>query len=262
VIQEAVQVLKARGVGAADLGVVLGSGLGPALPRIEGKVEVPYGEIPGARVPTVEGHAGLLVGGSVHGTRVLASLGRVHLYEEASFDEISFFVRLLDALGASIIVLTQAAGAASPWLDVPGAMLIRDQLNLTGRGFPVGRLNGPLYSTRLRRLVRRIAVARRVVLPEGVLAGFLGPAYETPAEVRLARRAGAHSLTMSTVPEALAAMDLGMEAVGLSVLTNRAPHGGGRILHTAVVQNARAGAGIVRTLIEGLCAHLGQTGSD
>jgi purine-nucleoside phosphorylase len=261
VIERAVHVLNARGVRGADLGIVLGSGLGPALPEVAGRVEIPYGEIPGARVPSVEGHAGLIVGGSIHGTRALCSLGRVHLYEAASFDEISFFARLLDALGGSTVVLTQAAGAASPWLDVPGAMLIRDQINLTGQCFPVDPPNGPLYSSRLRGLVRRIAAGRRINLPEGVLAGFLGPAYETPAEVRLARQAGAHSLTMSTVPEALAARELGMEVVGLSVLTNRAPHGGGRILHRAVVKNARAGAGILRTLVEDLCACLAQGAS-
>ncbi len=256
-ISRAAQVLEARGIGAADLGIVLGSGLGTALPELEGRIDVPYGEIPGARLPTVAGHAGSLVGGLMHGKRVLGSLGRVHLYEAATFDQVSFFVRLLDSLGARIVVLTQAAGAACPWLDVPGAMLVRDQVNLTGRGFPVALPAGPLYSSRLRCLLRRIAVDRRIVLPEGVLAGFLGPAYETPAEVRVARQAGAHSLTMSTVPEALAARALGMEVVGLSVLTNRAPHAGGRIRHTAVVRNAQAGAGIVRTLIEGLCACLG-----
>jgi purine-nucleoside phosphorylase len=256
VIRQAAQALAVRGIGVADVGVVLGSGLGAALPDLEGRVEVPYGEVPGTRIPTVEGHAGSLVGGVLYGKSVLGSLGRVHLYEAATFDEVSFFVRLLDLLGARIVVLTQAAGAASPWLEVPGAMLIRDQVNLTGRGFPVRLPTGSLYSTRLRSLLRRIAAGKRILLPEGVLAGFLGPTYETPAEVRLARQAGAHSLTMSTVPEALAARGLGMEVVGLSVLTNRAPHAGGRIHHTAVVRNAEAGAGIVRTLIEEFCAHL------
>jgi purine-nucleoside phosphorylase len=256
----AVQALAARGIVGPDMGVVLGSGLGAALPALEERVEVPYAEVPGAPVPTVEGHAGSLVGGLLHGRRLLGSLGRVHLYEGATFDDVSFFVRLLGSLGTRIVVLTQAAGAASPWLGVPGVMLIRDQINLMGRSFPVRVPDGPLYSSRLRVLLRRVAAEKHIPLPEGVLAGFLGPAYETPAEVRLAKRAGADSLTMSTVPEVLAARGIGMEVIGLSVLTNRAPHSGGTIRHSAVVRHARAGAGLVRKLIEGLCACLGETG--
>ncbi len=257
----AAQALASLGLESADLGVVLGSGLGAALPSLTDRIEIPYGEVPGARVPTVEGHAGSLVSGLVQGQRVLASLGRVHQYEGASLSEVCFFVRLLESIGSRIVVLTQAAGAASPRLDVPGVMVIRDQLNLTGRSYPIAAPSRPLYSLRLRVLVGSVAARQGISLPEGVLAGFLGPSYETPAEVRLARLAGAHSLTMSTIPEALMAASLGMEVLGLSVLTNRAPHAGGVIHHHEVVRNAQAGAGVLRTLIEGLCAHLGRPAS-
>jgi purine-nucleoside phosphorylase len=182
--------------------------------------------------------------------------GRLHLYEGLSFSDVTYFVRLLALMGARAAVVTQAAGAASPWLDVPGVMLVRDQVNLTGRSFPVAPAPGPLYSPRLRRLAREAAAESGLVLKEGVLAGFLGPAYETPAEVRAARLAGADSLTMSSVPEVLAARDLGLEVAGFSVLTNRAPHSGARIHHEAVVRHAAVGAGALRALLERLLPSL------
>jgi purine-nucleoside phosphorylase len=188
---------------------------------------------------------------------VLAFLGRVHLYEGATFDEVTFPIRLLASVGARAVVVTQAAGAASPWLSVPGLMLIRDQVNLTGRSFPAEAAPGSLYSRRLRSLTRRAAFEQGLALPEGVLAGFLGPSYETAAEVRMARRAGAHALTMSTVPEIVAARSRGLEVVGLSVITNRAPHSGGEIQHEAVVENASAGATTLRPLLGTLIPRLG-----
>jgi len=256
VLDDTVAGLRDRGVDRVEVGLILGSGLAGACPILRGRVDVPYGELHGGRAPAVAGHPASVVWGLTSGRKVMAFLGRVHLYEGATFDEVTFSVRLLASLGARVVVVTQAAGAASPWLCVPGVMVVRDQVNFSGRSFPVPPPEGSLYSPRLRLLVRKVASERGLALMEGVLAGFLGPAYETPAEVRLARGAGAHSLTMSTVPEVVAARSLGLEVVGLSVLTNRAPHSGGRIHHDAVVRNAAAGAGTLRSVFEGFCADL------
>jgi purine-nucleoside phosphorylase len=204
--------------------IVLGSGLGQFIDRIDGTV-IPYSKISGFPVPTVEGHQGLLKVGKE--AAILA--GRFHLYEGCSMDEVVLPVFLLARLGVTHLVVTNAAGAINTEYRPGDLVLIRDHLNLMGRNPLVGpnlESLGPrfpdlseAYSSRLRSLVKE---AWDRPLAEGVYAALLGPTYETPAEIRMLRKLGADMVGMSTVPEVIAARFVGMEVLGVSCITNMA----------------------------------------
>lgn len=247
-------------VAPGGVAVVLGSGFGGLATAIEDAVEVPYVEIEG--YPRAEsevlGHAGKLVIGTVGGTDVVAFSGRVHRYQGVSALDAAYPARLASALGCKTLIVTNAAGGVNPDLAVGDVVLIADQINLTGDSPLVG-WPGPAggvpfvpmrdaYDPELRSLARSIAAEQNMRLVDGVYAGLLGPAFETPAEVRYLRTAGADVVGMSTVPEVIAARALGLRVLGFSLCTNAAAGHG--LSHTEVlVAGERAQVALTALLV-------------
>ncbi len=226
----AVAAVDDAGARRPTVGVVLGSGLGAFGDTLARKV--PYAEIPGMPQSTVQGHAGNLCLGDVEGVAVACLQGRVHLYEGHGPETVVFGVRLLAALGCRAVLLTNAAGGIAEGFAPGDLMLIVDHLNLTGTSPLLGPNDaavGPrfpdmsrAYDAALCERARVAARARGVALREGVYAGMLGPAYETPAEIRMLRTLGADAVGMSTVPEVLALRHAGVRVGAISCITNLA----------------------------------------
>ncbi len=212
--------------------LVLGSGLGAFADELQQSVVVPYEEIPGFARPTVEGHAGRLVLGRVGGVSVAAMQGRFHYYEGYSFEEVIFPMRTFGALGVKSVLLTNAAGGINISFDQGALMVISDHLNLMG----TSPLRGPhdprfgerfpdmteVYTRDYQELAVEEARTMGLELRRGIYAALTGPSYETPAEVRMLRILGADAVGMSTVPEAIAARQMGIRVLGISCITNMA----------------------------------------
>lgn len=211
--------------------IILGSGLGGLADRIDGAVRVPFADVPGFPAATVVGHTGALVAGSLGGREVVALAGRFHMYEGHDAARAAFPVRVMHALGADVLLVSNAAGGIRHTLRAGDLMLIADHLNLTGRNPLIGPvqegderfpdMSSP-YDPALRVLVQRAALDLGVALSSGVYAGLLGPSYETPAEVRMLRTLGADAVGMSTVSEVIVARAIGMRVAGISCITNLA----------------------------------------
>lgn len=212
--------------------LVLGSGLGSFADSLANKTVIPYEQIHGMPSSKVVGHAGNLVIGEVGSLPVVAMQGRVHLYEGHPPSDVVFGVRLMQRLGAELLIITNAAGGCGEGLSAGDLMLIEDHLNLTGQSCLVGPNEDELgvrfpdmseaYDRRLGELTQEVAQAQGITLARGVYAGLLGPSYETPAEVRMLRLLGADAIGMSTVLEVIAAKHLGMKVLGISCITNLA----------------------------------------
>ncbi|MFH1502680.1 MAG: purine-nucleoside phosphorylase [Candidatus Eisenbacteria bacterium] len=253
--------LRARGFAGADAAVVLGSGLSSFADGLGDSVVVPYAEIPGVPATGVEGHAGAVVLGSLGGKRVLVFAGRVHFYEGRTHADVTWQVRLAAELGVPVLAVSNAAGGIDPGFRVGDVMLIVDQISMvTGRFRP--RTGGTFrmadaYSPRLRGLAREAALAIGTGLREGVYLGSLGPTYETPAEIGMARIFGAQAVGMSTVAEVQAARSLGLEVLGLSLVTNvPLPGRFEETTHAEVLEAGRAGAATLLSLVAGIAAKL------
>jgi len=212
--------------------VILGSGLGAFADAVEDATEIPYGEIPGWPASTAVGHAGSLVAGRFAGVPVAVMKGRAHLYEGHPPSTVVFGVRVLGRLGVRSLVLTNACGAIDPAVEPGRLVAISDHLNLQGSSPLVGPNDETLgprfpdmsdaYDPEYRRLAREAAGRLGLRLGEGVYAAWLGPAFETPAEIRMMRALGADLVGMSTVPEVLAARHMGIRCLALSCVTNAA----------------------------------------
>lgn len=205
--------------------VTLGSGLGELADELSDVTAVGFRQV-GLPEPTVPGHAGRFVAGSLHGVPVLAQQGRLHLYEGVSAHEVAAAVRAAAAVGVDTFVVTNAAGGLHSDL-VPGSLVaLTDQLNLTavnplaGRGTPTFVDMSGAYDAGVRSMAHEAAADAGTTLAEGVYAGVSGPAYETPAEVAMLRTLGADVVGMSTVTEVIAARAEGVRVVGLSLVTN------------------------------------------
>jgi purine-nucleoside phosphorylase len=242
VVAAAAALAARTGIEKHDVAIVLGSGWVPAIDALgPATADLPVTELPGFLPPAVEGHAGRIRSIEVAGKRVLAFLGRTHLYEGRGVEPVVHGVRVAAAAGCRVVVLTNACGGLRPGLAVGDAVLIRDHLNLTARTPLVGPRFVDLsdvYSARLRALVREIEPE----LAEGVYAQFPGPQYETPAEVRMAGILGADLVGMSTVLEAIAAHAEGCEVLGISLVTNLAAGLGDPLDHEEVLEVGRASA--------------------
>jgi len=231
IIEQAKEAVADR-TGRVDVAMVLGSGLGDYVDAFEDAHAIPYGTIPHMPVSSVSGHAGNLVAGNKAGKRVVAMQGRTHLYEGHSPAEVAFGIRLMGALGAKTLIVTNAAGGISPELEAGDLMAITDQLNLTGTSSLVGPnifRRGPrfldmtdAFDPDLIETAGEVASALGFGLKRGVYAGLLGPAYETPAEIRMLRTLGADAVGMSTVLEVLAARQMGLRVLGISCISNLA----------------------------------------
>ncbi len=211
--------------------IILGSGLGDLADRIQNATRVRYADIPGFHATNVAGHRGELIRGSLGGREVLALAGRFHMYEGYSARAAGFPVRVVHALGARVLFASNAAGGVNRAFDPGDLMVIEDHLNLMFQNPLIGPIEpgdtrfpdmSEPYSRRLIMALHDSAAANGISLRQGVYGGLLGPAYETPAEVRMLERLGADAIGMSTVPETIVAAAIGMEVAGVSLITNAA----------------------------------------
>jgi len=245
------------------VGVVLGSGLGGLVAELDDRVEIPYGEIPGWPVSTAVGHAGVLVLGTIAGVPTAVMRGRAHLYEGIGAGRVAFGVRVLGRLGVRTLVVTNAAGGINPDYRPGLLVLISDHVNLQGASALVGPNDDSLgprfpdmsdaYDPALRERAHEASARLGIDLADGVYAAWLGPQFETPAEIRFMRAAGADLAGMSTVQEVIAARHLGIRVLGISVVTNMAagvlPE---KIDHGAVLEVGARAAGSVTALLREL----------
>ena len=247
-------------LGSPRVGIVLGSGLGAVADAVEDPVAVPYEELPGFPRPTVEGHAGRAVLGSIGGVAVAVLQGRAHLYEGGDPQAIRTPVRALRAAGAEILVLTNAAGSLRPEVGPGSLMAITDHINLTGVNLLMGPNEdsvGPrfpslrdAYDPALLELVRESARETGVALAEGVYLAVTGPSFETPAEIRAYRVLGADAVGMSTVQETILARHCGLRVAAVSVITNLAEGMSDEPLsHEQTLRAAHGGAGELARLL-------------
>jgi purine-nucleoside phosphorylase len=258
-VQRAAEVVRARIPAPPQVGLILGSGLGGYADGLGNATRIDYHEIPSFPQSKVVGHAGRLVVGERAGARCVAMQGRVHCYEGHSAATVAFPARVLVALGAKVLIVTNAAGGLEPRWPPGTLMLIRDHINL----LPDHPLRGPnddrlgprfpdmthAYAPELRALAKEAAAAAHIPLEDGVYVAMPGPTYETPAEVQMLRRLGADATGMSTVPEVIACRHMGARVLGISCITNHAAGITGEALSHAEVTETAAR---VRTTFEGL----------
>ena len=262
-LEAAVAVLRTRlPVQSPVAAIVLGSGLGGLAHRIDGATRVAYRDIPGFAEPRVEGHAGELLHGTLGGREVLALAGRFHMYEGHEAEHSAFPVRVVHALGARTLILSNAAGGIRRTFSPGQLMVIADHINLMFRNPLLGRvvagderfpdMSAP-YDPGLIRQLHTAANALGIRLEEGVYCGLLGPTYETPAEVRMLERMGADAVGMSTVPEVVVGRAMGMRCAAVSCITTPAagtsPH---PIHHQEVIEVTRVAAADFERLVEAL----------
>ena len=246
--------------------IILGSGLGGLAEKIGGAVRVPYAEIPGFPPATVAGHDGTLIAGTLGGRCVLCLSGRFHMYEGHDAALAGFPVRVLHALGAPVLFVSNAAGGVRRTFRSGDLMVIADHINLMFRNPLIGRvepgderfpdMSAP-YDPALRALLHDVARAAGIPLADGVYAGSLGPAYETPSEVRMLERLGVDATGMSTVPEVVVARAIGMRVAGVSLISNQAAGiSPVPLSHAEVVEAGRAAGASFEALVEGFVARL------
>lgn len=210
--------------------IILGTGLGELANEINNKTEIPYSEIPNFPISTVEGHSGKLIIGTLGGKRILAMQGRFHFYEGYSMKEVTFPVRVFQALGVKYLFVSNAAGGMNPSFDIGDIMLIEDHINM----FPEHPLRGKnynelgtrfpdmseAYDKKLRMMAMQIANEKNIKLQHGVYVGVQGPTFETPAEYQFFRVIGGDAVGMSTVPEVIVANHAKMKVLAFSIITD------------------------------------------
>ncbi len=261
-IREVAALIRARCPQPPRVGLILGSGLAPYADTFLEKTVLPYTELPHFPRSGVPGHPGNLVLGKAEGVPAVALQGRVHLYEGYTMSEVAFPVRVLGLLGIGYLIVTNAAGGIAPEFEPGDLMLIRDHINLMG-GNPLLGSNidelGPRfpdmsepYDPAMRDAATRAAAGLGITLREGVYAGLTGPAYETPAEIRMCRTLGADAVGMSTVPEVITANHMGIRVLGISCIANMAagilPR---KISHAEVIETTHRIGGTFVSLLRG-----------
>lgn len=269
-IDEAAGAVRARLKTQPKVGMVLGSGLGGLADLVADAVRVAYPEIPYWPAATVQGHAGLLVAGSLFGAQVLVLQGRVHFYEGSSMAEVTLPVRVMKRLGIETLVLTNAAGAINPAYEPGDVMLITDHIAMVGMA-GMNPLRGPnldefgprfpdmsrVYDRALAQLAREEAAAAGIALHEGVYCGLSGPSFETPADLRFLRTIGADAVGMSTVPEAIVARHASMRVLGLSGISNKANlDGSTETTHEEVLAAGQVIVPKMQTILQRVLPHL------
>lgn len=253
-----------------QVGIILGSGLGPLAEAVEQAVRIPYEELPTWPVSTVVGHHGQLVIGQLEGQDVLVMQGRAHYYEGYSIAQFGLPVRVMQRLGVKILIVTNAAGAVDPDFSPGDLMLITDHLNLIGMA-GLNPLRGPnldelgprfpdmsrAYDRELCDLARQVASQNDITLHEGVYICLAGPSFETPADLRFLRGIGADAVGMSTVPEVTVARHADQRVLGISGISNKANLDGNTITtHEEVLEAGQDIVPKLTTLIRGVLRQL------
>jgi purine-nucleoside phosphorylase len=248
--REAAEAVRRRAGRTPEVAIILGSGLGALAEAVRADAIVPYTEIPHFRRPGVEGHAGRLVIGTLEDRAVAVMQGRTHFYEGHPMADVVFPVRVMHALGASALIVTNAAGGLNRHFAAGDLMLIADHINFMGTNPLIGPNEDELgprfpdmsapYDPALIALAETVAVELGIPLRKGVYIGVTGPSYETPAELRMMARWGADAVGMSTVHEVITARHLGMRVLGLSAITDMATgEAQGKVTHEDVIATAR-----------------------
>jgi purine-nucleoside phosphorylase len=248
-IQDAAERVRSRGALKPEVAIVLGTGLGGLAEEIQTESTIPYEDIPGFPLSTVESHAGRLLLGRLGKHPVVAMQGRFHRYEGYQLAEVTFPIRVMHALGARVLIVSNACGGMHPLWGPGDLVLLSDHINLLGDNPLIGHNDerlGPRfpdmsapYDPELRALAREAALELGITLREGVYVAVPGPNLETRAEYRMLRGIGADVVGMSTVPEVIVAAHAGMRTVGLSIITDQClpdalePADIGRIIETA-----------------------------
>lgn len=266
-VYAAAQLVRERSDFVPQVGLILGSGLGAFAETLEKSVAIDYGDIPYFPRSHVVGHKGRLILGAKQGACCVAMQGRVHMYEGHSAATVAFPARVLVALGAKVLIVTNAAGGLNPTWQPGTLMLIRDHLDMLRdhalRGPNDDRL-GPrfpdmttAYAPELRAIVKGVAADQNIALQEGVYVAMPGPTYETPAEVRMLQGLGADATGMSTVPEVVVARHMGARVIGISCITNQAAGITGQALsHDEVTETAARVRATFEGLLDGILAAL------
>lgn len=249
-LEESAAYIRSRSQLKPRMGIVLGSGLGAFVDQMEVETTLPYDEIPGFIAPTVEGHGGRLILGTVNGTPIACLQGRIHYYEGHSMASVVHPVRTIAMLGIEILMLTNSAGGLDPNMKPGDFMIIDDHINLMGdnplKGPNLAQL-GPrfpdmseAYDRKLNEKMAELLAKTGIQYSRGIYCGVSGPTYETPAEVRYLQMIGGRAVGMSTVPETIAANHLGLRVCALSCITNPAAgiskH---KLSHDEVTQTAK-----------------------
>jgi purine-nucleoside phosphorylase len=265
-IDETVQAVRTRTSYQPRVAIILGSGLNGLADSVQKADTIPFGDLPYFPVSTVHGHAGRLVIGELEGQAVFVMQGRIHFYEGYSMDQVTLPIRVMQRLGIETLIVTNAAGGVHPDFNPGDVMLITDNLNLMSM-MGANPLFGPnidelgtrfpdmsqAYDKSLSELARRVAKENQVTLREGVYAGLSGPSFESPADLRFLRLAGADAVGMSTVPEVIVARHGGMRVLGFSGISNKANLDGSTITtHEEVIEAGKVITPKVETIIRGV----------
>lgn len=265
-LEETLTFLREKGIGTVAFGLILGSGLGELATEIQEAVVIPFAEIPHFPQSGVAGHAGQLVYGQLSGKKVLAMQGRFHYYEGYDMQTVTYPVRVMAALDAHSLIVTNAAGGVNQQFTPGNLMLITDHINFTGTNPLIGKNEdafGPrfpdmshAYTPAYMAIAKQIANKNQVTLQEGVYMGFSGPTYETPAEIQMARTLGADAVGMSTVSEVIVAVHSGLKVLGISCITNLAAGMQQNLDHQEVVATTERVKAQFKTLVKETLAAL------
>jgi len=231
-LQEIIKANSSRTLGKPRVGLILGSGLGGIADDVGEACTIPYTQIPHFVHPTVEGHSGEMILGKLEGKEVCVMKGRVHFYEGYTMREITYPIRVMAGLGIENLIITGAAGGINENFEPGDLVLITDHINFMGDNPLIGeRTQGQtiifmdmknVYDRALIGLALKCAKTLKIKLRKGVYIGVTGPSYETPAEIKMARRMGGDLVGMSVVPEAIVGKQLGLRILGISCVTNKA----------------------------------------
>lgn len=269
-IDEAAEAVRSRSSYRPRIGLILGSGLNALADSVRKADLIPYADLPHWPRSTVHGHIGRLVIGELEGQSVFVMQGRVHFYEGYSMSQVTLPVRVMIRLGLEMMFVTNAAGGINPDFSPGDVMLITDNLNLVGMA-GANPLMGPnidelgprfpdmsrAYDPELMDIARKVAVENKIALREGVYCGLSGPSFESPADLRFLRLAGADAVGMSTVPEVIVARHGGLRVLGFSGISNKANLDGSTITtHEEVIEAGRVITPKLETILRGVLRSL------
>ncbi|MGC8857419.1 MAG: purine-nucleoside phosphorylase [Anaerolineae bacterium] len=269
-IDEVTHAVRARTSYQPRVALILGSGLNDLADSVQEADSIPFADLPYFPVSTVQGHVGRIVIGQLEGQIVFVMQGRIHFYEGYSMAEVTLPIRVMQRLGISTLIVTNAAGGINPEFQPGDLMLITDNLNLIAM-MGANPLIGPnldeigprfpdmsqAYDRQLCDLARQVAREHNILLREGVYAGLSGPSFESPADLRFLRAVGADAVGMSTVPEVIVARHGNMRVLGFSGISNKANLDGSTITtHEEVIQAGKVITPKMETIIRGVLRRL------